>query len=171
VWLVLISLWLAGGSTEAAFFLSDPTSSIYYTFLAVAGSEKESDSDSGSNSDGDSDSRGKILVEKNSLLIGDIHANGDIHLKRGSSVEGDASAVDRIRGKRRVIGQAVEGALPLALPALLDEATARALADRVFEGNRTFSADEVVDDVIFVDGEAPVAEARHPASIRPRACL
>jgi hypothetical protein len=41
----------------------------------------------------------------------------------------------------------------VTLPAPFDEAAARGMADRIVEGNATYDTDQVIDDILFVDGD------------------
>ncbi len=131
--MALALLCASAEPTASELVFSDQTSEVYYRFAGVAGEE--------------------IKVQKDGEVTGNLHSNDKIDLKKDSFVNGDVSAVGEIKNKGEVTGSITEGADPLALPLLLDAASLRALADRVFEVDVTFT-DEVIDDVVFVDGDA-----------------
>lgn len=122
-------------STLAELRLTDPGSEVYYSFAVAAGEET-------------------LLFGD---VEGDVHSNGRIDLQQGSRIDGDASAVGRIRGPGSVTGERLQGVEPLVLP-VLDVDELRAGADRVLEGDATL-ADEVIDDVVFVDGTVRIRSA------------
>lgn len=126
-----VMLWSASAA-RGELVLSDPTSPVYYTFALAAGE--------------------RIELEAGAAIQGSIHSNGDIDLKTGSAVAVDASAAGRILGGGTVSGSRQEGADRIFLPALFDEASARARADRIFERDLTFDTLQTIDDVLFVDG-------------------
>ncbi|HLX06394.1 MAG TPA: carboxypeptidase regulatory-like domain-containing protein [Thermoanaerobaculia bacterium] len=76
-------------------------------------------------------------------------------LDRRSSVTGNVSAVGRITGGGEVTGTSTTGAPPLALPSLPTAAQARALANRVFETDTTFT-NAAIDDIVFVAGNVHI---------------
>ncbi|MEE8524969.1 MAG: Ig-like domain-containing protein, partial [Thermoanaerobaculia bacterium] len=136
LWAVAMVLPVVGAmSVRAELRLSDQESEIYYNYAAVAGESMQ--------------------VEQGVEVLGHLHSNDGIDLKAGSSVTGDVSAVGEVDVDGTVFGTVTEGADPLGLPLLLDEAELRALADRVFEQDRTFE-DEVIDDIVFVAGTARI---------------
>ncbi|MGD2116526.1 MAG: hypothetical protein PVG07_15845, partial [Acidobacteriota bacterium] len=127
---VLLSVASAGA---AELTLSDPESGVYYHYALVAGE--------------------RVQVEKDVEVNGDLHSNGDVDLAKDSSVDGDVTAGGSVDLRGAVSGSVSEGDEPLELPELLDEDALRALADRVFEEDTTFT-DATIDDVVFVDGTA-----------------
>lgn len=56
--LLVLSVWVGASPLGASFILSDPTSPIYYNYVAVGGVE--------------------VTLEKDGVLSGDIHSNGDV---------------------------------------------------------------------------------------------
>ncbi|HEX3125692.1 MAG TPA: carboxypeptidase regulatory-like domain-containing protein [Thermoanaerobaculia bacterium] len=94
-----------------------------------------------------------IEVETGSRISGSLRSNGNVDLKAGSTVTGNVSATGQILGTGTVTGTKTPGAPAIALPAPFDEATARGMADRIVEGNATYDADQVINDVLFVDGD------------------
>src|SRR4030095_10672992 len=86
-------------------------------------------------------------------ITGNVHSNGSVDLGSGSTVTGNVSAVGQIVGGGTVTGTKTAGVASVPLPAPFDEATARGLADRVIEGNAIFDTDQVINDVLFVDGD------------------
>lgn len=87
-------------------------------------------------------------------LTGNVHSNGSLELAAGGSAQGDVGAHSFLAIDGTVSGTATEGAAPVALPIPYDEVTGRAVADRVFETSTNFSADQTVNDVVFVAGSA-----------------
>ena len=129
---LVVLLFLAPvGAAELT--LSDPGSTVYYRYALVAGD--------------------RVQVEKDVEVTGDLHSNGDVDLEKNSSVDGDVTAVGSVDLQGAVSGAVSEGEAPLELPELLGEAALRALADRVFEKDTTFT-DATIDDVVFVAGTA-----------------
>lgn len=113
--------------------LTDPGTRIYYdTALSAAG---------------------EVKVGKLASVVGNVHGNAKVSLADGSVVEGDVAAVADLDLKGTVDGTVTHPAAPRKLPLLLTKSEARALADRVFEGDHDF-VDEIVDDVVFVAGKA-----------------
>ncbi|MES1243888.1 MAG: carboxypeptidase regulatory-like domain-containing protein [Acidobacteriota bacterium] len=94
-----------------------------------------------------------VQVEGGTRITGNVHSNGSVDLKTGSTVTGNVSAAGPIQGGGTVTGTKTAGAAAVTLPAPFAEAAARAMADRVVEGNATYDADQVIDDVLFVDGD------------------
>ena len=139
IWTSAVVLLGLGGLTWAlngggsSFLLSDQQSEVYYTIGISAGD--------------------KIKVDKDTQIIGNLYSNKDVDLKKDTSVTGDVSAVKRAHVRGTVSGAVTENAAPLPLPSLLDEDSLRALADRIFDEKTTFT-DAVIDDIIFVDGDA-----------------
>ena len=129
----LVALFVVPAAAD--FVLSDPESEVYYRLAITAGEQ--------------------IQVEKDSEIAGHLHSNDRIDLKQDTLVTGDISAVGEIDAQGTVTGAIAEGAPPVTLPALLDAADLRALADRVFETDTDFT-DAVIDDVVFVDGKVDV---------------
>lgn len=130
--LLLGMLALIPSSTLAEFSLPEPDSHLYYSHTIVAGEE--------------------IKVRSRVQVAGNVHSNGSVNLNRGSSVDGDVSAVETIRMRGTVTGAVLEGAEPRSLPRLYSRDEALALADRAFSEDTVFD-DEVIDDIVFVDGE------------------
>ena len=120
---------------DAEFVLADQESDVYQRFVLVAG--------------------GDIKVAKDGEAVGNLHSNAKVDLKKGALVDGDVSAVDKIKNKGTVTGTVTNNADPVVLPELLTEEEMRALADRVFEGNTEFT-DEIIDDIVFVAGQATI---------------
>lgn len=131
--LVSALLLVPVGSLAApdSFVLSDQQDEAYYRFAVLAGEA--------------------VLVTGSARLEGALHANGTVDLQPGSLVEGDVSATGRLDVRGVVDGTVTEESPPVQLPALLDMEALRGLADRVLEGDVVLH-DEVVDDVLFVDG-------------------
>lgn len=125
-------LLLAPAAVDAAFVLPDPQNAAYYDFAISAGE--------------------RIQLAKDSTISGNLHSNGDVEIQAHTRVVGDVSAVGSVDGDGEVTGAVTEGADPLALPQPFTAAEAGALADRLFTGDTSFDNDEVVDDVVFVDG-------------------
>jgi hypothetical protein len=120
------------GMAAAELVLPDPGSEVYQAFVVSAGRQ--------------------IEVEAGVGISGDLCSNGDIDLNAGSTIQGSAEASGTIQGKAAVSGTVTEGVSARPLPAPFDEAAARGLADRIVEGDATFDTPQVVDDVLFVDG-------------------
>ncbi|NJL28543.1 MAG: hypothetical protein HC897_11970 [Thermoanaerobaculia bacterium] len=137
-WLAVLGMAFSLGAAHPAgaeFLLSDPGSEVYHRYVVVAGST--------------------ISVEMESDLVGNLHCNGTIAIKRDAHVAGDVSAVGTIVDLGTVTGTLTPGAPPVPLPALLDETAMRSLADRVFEHDVVLT-DAVIDDVVFVDGTVQI---------------
>ena len=115
--------------------LSDQQSDVYYHFAVAAG--------------------GQIQVEEGTGVTGNVHSNDKIDLKPGSQVSGDVSATGEIVGDGTVLGNVLPGVAPVDLPELDDPASLLQLADRIFSGDQVLT-DEVIDDVIFVEGKVEV---------------
>ena len=134
-WLVVVAASLLPLSVQAQSFLPpDPESSVYAE-LALAG-ESVVDLLEGVNVDGN------------------VHSNGDLLMEDGATVSGNGTAYAFLYVDGAVSGTAQEGAARIALPEPYDEVAGRALADRVFEGRTVFEADQIVEDVVFVSGDA-----------------
>ncbi len=131
--LTALSLVVLGGAVpaRAEFVLAEPQSPVYYQYTVVAGE--------------------RLQLEMNSAIEGNAHTNDRADLDKGSRVSGDLSAVGKVQNKGTVEGELVEGADPVALPTIPDEATLRGLADRILEEDVTFE-DAVIDDIVFVAG-------------------
>ncbi len=132
--LALCLLLLAAAPAGSELLLSDQESEVYYQ-LAIAAEW--------------------IQVEKDTEIVGDLHANDRVDLKKDTLVTGDVSAVGEVDSQGTVTGAITEGAEPVPLPALLPAAALRTLADRVFEQDTAFT-DAVVDDRVFVDGAVEI---------------
>jgi hypothetical protein len=128
-----LPLFSAGTAAADRFLYPTPNSPVYNDFVLSAG--------------------GPIEVEVGTQITGNLHSNGSIDLRSGSTVTGNVSAVGQVTGGGTVTGTKTAGAASRLLPAPFDEATARGLADRVVEGNATFDTDQVINDVLFVDGD------------------
>jgi hypothetical protein len=115
--------------------MPDPTSPLYRSFIAVAG--------------------GRLQVEKDCQLTGNVHGNANVDLDSGDLVTGNVSAVGRVDNRGTVTGAVTSGAPARTLSPLPTEAQARALANRVFEKDTTFKNAEI-DDVVFVAGDAHI---------------
>jgi glucodextranase-like protein/Big-like domain-containing protein len=115
--------------------MPDPTSPLYRSFIAVAGS--------------------RLQVEKDCRLAGNVHGNANVDLDTGDLVTGNVSAVGRVDDRGTVTGTVTSGAPARTLPQLPTEAQARALANRVFEKDTAFKNAEI-DDVVFVAGDAHI---------------
>lgn len=133
--LVVLMPILAPAPTAAQSFLPpEPQSSVYQDFALAA----------------------EVSVElfEGLTLTGNVHSNGDLELAAGGSVQGDVGAHSFLAIDGTVLGTAIEGAALIALPIPYDEVTGRAMADRVFEASTRFTDDEIVNDVVFVVGNA-----------------
>lgn len=96
-----------------------------------------------------------FTVAKDCAITGDLHGNATVTLSAGTAVDGDLSAVGAVAlNGATVTGAVTSPAPPRGLPRLPTPQEARALADRVFEGDRTFAGGTVIDDVVFVAGKA-----------------
>ena len=131
-------LLLITGSGAAELRLVDPESEVYYHFAVVAGD--------------------RVGVDGGAEISGNLHSNDRVDLKSGSMVDGDVSSAGDVKAKGTVTGEINEDVDPVALPAIPDESALRALADRVFETDTSFQ-DQVIDDVVFVDGKAMICGA------------
>lgn len=114
--------------------LVEPGSTLYYRYAAVAGAD--------------------LRLENDAVAVGDVHANTEVRLHNHSRVEGNASAVGTVTGGT-VTGMRTAHAAALGLPALPDEPSLRALADRTFERSQTFR-DAEISDIVFVDGDVRI---------------
>lgn len=132
-WVATLGSQSSGG--ESGFRLSDQESELYYNVAVAAGEE--------------------IRLEGGAAVAGNLHSNGGIDLKKDSRVQGDVAAVGSVRNQGTVLGAIDEETEPVTLPLLLDSDSLRQLADRVFEGDVTFT-DEVINDVVFVAGSVRV---------------
>jgi hypothetical protein len=128
--LLLVFLGRAGADD---FVYPAPDSAVYHAFVISAG--------------------GTIEVVVGTQITGNLHSNGNVDLRSDSTVTGNVSAVGQIVGGGTVTGTKTSGAAAVPLPSPFDEATARGLADRVFEGGVTFDTDQVINDVLFVKGD------------------
>jgi hypothetical protein len=132
--LVSILLLLISGTAGAdSFVYPVPDSAVYHENVISAGT--------------------LIEVEVGTQISGNLHSNGNVDLKAGSAVTGNVSASGQILGGGTVTGTKNPGAAARPLPAPFDEATARGLANRIVEGNATYDTDQVIDDILFVDGD------------------
>lgn len=96
-----------------------------------------------------------LTVAQNCAITGDVHANAAVTLTAGTVVDGNLSAVGPIAlESAAVTGTVVSPSAARALPRLPTSGEARALADRVFEGNHTFPDGTLLEDVVFVTGTA-----------------
>jgi glucodextranase-like protein/carboxypeptidase family protein len=129
----ILPLVCVGKAGADDFVYPAPNSAVYHEFVLAAG--------------------GTIEVEVGTQITGNVHSNGSVDLRSGSTVTGNVSAVGQIVGGGTVTGTKTSGVASVPLPAPFDEAAARGLADRVIEGNATFDTDQVIDDVLFVDGD------------------
>lgn len=133
VHLSLLFLLSSGKAGADDFVYPSPGSAVYHENVISAGS--------------------LIEVEVGTQISGNLHSNGNVDLMAGSTVTGDVSASGQILGGGTVTGTATPGAAARPLPAPFDETTARGLADRIVEGNATYETDQVIDDILFVDGD------------------
>ena len=126
---------LAGLATgaRAELLLTDPTSPVYYRYVAAAG--------------------GTLKV--GGQMTGDMHANGSVSVSPGSLVAGNVSAAGSVAVHGTVTGEVLQGVAPVMLPRLASAAELRAQADRVLTGDIVLT-DATVDDVLFVDGSVRV---------------
>jgi hypothetical protein len=131
--LLILPLFLAGSARADDFLYPSPDSAVYHENVLSAGS--------------------LIEVEAGTRISGNVHSNGNVDLKAGSAVAGSVSASGQILGSGTATGAKIPGAETQLLPTPFDEATARGLADRIVEGNATYDTDQVIDDVLFVDGD------------------
>lgn len=96
-----------------------------------------------------------LTLAKDCRITGDLHANGAVALQAGTVIDGDVSAVGAVAlNGAEVTGAVTSPAEAVPPPGLPTPEEARALADRVFEGNHTFPDGTVIDDVVFVAGTA-----------------
>ena len=123
------------GEASAELVLTDPGDPLYYEVAIAAGDE--------------------IDFEKGNVVHGDLHSNGTIRMKKDVTVFGDVSAVGNITSLGTVDGTVTVGAEPVTLPPIPTEAELRALADRVFEQDTTFT-NATIDDVVFVAGKIEI---------------
>jgi hypothetical protein len=126
-------LLISGKAGADSFVYPSPDSAVYYENVISAGT--------------------LIEVEVGTQISGNLHSNGNVDLMAGSTVAGNVSASGQILGSGTVTGTKTPGAAVLPLPAPFDEAAARGLADRIVEGNATYDTDQVIDDILFVDGD------------------
>lgn len=132
--LPLLLVLLAAAPVQASSYLPDPDPEAYGRAVSAGGS---------------------LSVAKDSAITGDVHANGAAALSSGVLIDGDLSAAGQIAlHGATVTGTVTPLAPPQPLPSLPSAAQARALADRVFEGNHSFPSGTVIDDVVFVAGQA-----------------
>jgi hypothetical protein len=125
---------LSAEAADASSYLPDPEAAAYARPLTAGGS---------------------LSVAKDSEVTGDAHANGAVALSPGVLIDGDLSAAGNIAlHGAMVTGTVTPFAPSQPLPVLPSAAEARTLADRVFEGNRSFPSGTVIDDVVFVAGQA-----------------
>lgn len=108
---------------------------MYYQLLAAAGEQ--------------------LMIEGGVEATGNLHSNGNLDIKKDATVIGDVTAAGKIALRGTVDGNVTEAAGPRELPVLLSEEELRALADRVFEEDVTFT-DEIIDDVVLVLGTARI---------------
>jgi hypothetical protein len=133
--LFALALGLAiGGRAAARFYAPDPTSPLYETTALVAG---------------------KSMSVSGAQVTGDLRSNGNIQVGDDSRVTGNAAASGQVEGRQRISGTVQQGVPPIALPKLPTAAEARAMADRVFSRDTTFT-DARIDDVVFVGGDVRV---------------
>ena len=78
---------------------------------------------------------GHVVLERDATVSGDVHANGDVTLERNSVVEGDLTWSGVLVRNRGTVTGTAEQAPARSLPVVPTEAEARALADRIFEGD------------------------------------
>ncbi len=96
-----------------------------------------------------------VEIDGDARVMGSVHANGKVEVKEGATVLGDVSAGDEIKNDGVILGEQTEGAPDVTLPNF-DADDLRAMADRSFDDDHLFG-DEVVDDIVFVDGTATLA--------------
>ena len=136
LWLMAVLLAVVTASNLwADFSLSGQESEVYYRYAVAAGEE--------------------IKVEKDSQIIGNLHSNGAVELKKDSTITGDVSAVDDVESEGTISGTVTEGAGVVGLPMLLDQSGVLSIAERIFNEDTTFT-DEVIDDVVYVDGKVRI---------------
>ena len=75
-WIVVALLLGSGGPASSELVLSDPESEVYFRFAAAAGTE--------------------VKVDKNAEVEGNLHSNGNVDLKKESLVVGDVSAFGQV---------------------------------------------------------------------------
>src|SRR5580692_11793988 len=131
----LLLLLLTAATAPAALYVPEPASPLYETVALAAGTG--------------------ITVAEDATITGNLVCNDDIDLDEGSRVTGDVTAAGRVHQRGTVSGHVVERAPRIALPAFPSAAQARALANRVFDGDKTFT-DAVIDDVVYVAGDAHI---------------
>jgi hypothetical protein len=138
--LVLLALLAAVAVPAGAtgFHLTDPSSPVYRTLAAAAGSD--------------------LSVEHDAQVTGNVHSNSGVSVKSGAQVTGNVSAAGAVDNKGTITGTVTSGAPARALPVLLSEAEARALANRIFE-QETVLSNTTIDDVVFVKGKARLTGA------------
>jgi hypothetical protein len=132
---LLLVLLVAAAGARAALFVPEPTSRLYETVAVAAG--------------------GGISVAEDATVSGNLVCNDDVDLQERSRVTGDVAAAGRVHNHGTVGGRVVERAPPVTLPVLPTVAQARAVANRVFNDDKTFT-DAVIDDVVFVAGDVHV---------------
>jgi len=99
-----------------------------------------------------------VGLERDSIVRGDIHSNGDVALERSSEVDGGVTLVGTLTNSNGTVTGTVTQVATEALPAIPTEAEARSLADRIFEQDTDF-VDGRIDDVVFVAGTATLSGA------------
>jgi hypothetical protein len=132
-WSGVLVFWGAG-AISAGIYAPDPGSPVYETTALTAG---------------------QAITVTRSQVTGNLQSNGNVDLDARSRITGNVAAVGHVHGRQEVTGSVEEGAPPVTLPALPTADQARALANRVFDGDTTFT-DAVIDDVVFVAGDARV---------------
>jgi hypothetical protein len=125
---------LAAGAPCAALYAPDPGSQVYETTALAAG---------------------HAITVSRSQVTGSLQSNGNVDLDSHSRITGNVAATGHVKGREEVSGSVREGVPPITLPALPTAAVARALANRVFDRDTTFT-DAVIDDVVFVAGNARI---------------
>jgi len=98
-----------------------------------------------------------VELERDSIVRGDIHSNGDVTLGMKSEADGDVTLVGTLSNSGTIVGSVTQVATE-TLPAIPPEADARALADRIFEQDTDF-IDGRIDEVVFVAGTARLSGA------------
>ncbi len=93
-----------------------------------------------------------VKIDGDARVMGSVHANGKVEVKEDATVLGDVSAGDEIKNDGVILGEQTEGAPDVILQDF-DADDLRGMADRSFDDDHLFG-DEVVDDIVFVDGKA-----------------